>query len=364
MKITFAVNLTVSFLVTGILLSLSAVPVQAQTNSNVIYACVQKNTGQTRIVAAAGDCNPSEAAVFWNKVGPQGPAGPVGATGASGAVGPRGPAGGRSFVPGLVSQTSLQICSQEGIQSCQTKDVISFNVIEGGSLSIDLRMIESPVPEDIENVIHIQANKRLENNQCLDEEAPEQTPHATKPCAGENDYHMELSITVGTSVDAYIVNVSPRSPLYQTASDPVCNATPAACPLNLIAELLTDSLLSITTDAAHLKNVVTESIGAISSASIEYDQVLEKDILKVVAWNAGEYKADFLVSVDECQGITPLVAKMRTLNVQESGVFAWELQARDPVYQVGGHVNHDISCKVLLRGPTGTSYDSTIVHRP
>ncbi len=87
MKNRYAVILFVSLLAISLCLGLQAVRVQAQTDPNVIYACVQKNNGQTRIVAAVGNCLPSEVAVSWNKVGPQGDPGPKGD---NGVVGPKG----------------------------------------------------------------------------------------------------------------------------------------------------------------------------------------------------------------------------------------------------------------------------------
>jgi hypothetical protein len=60
---------------------------------DVIYACVQKNNGQTRIVGDARYCRGSEIAVFWNVLGPQGPQGATGPQGPIGPVGAQGPQG-------------------------------------------------------------------------------------------------------------------------------------------------------------------------------------------------------------------------------------------------------------------------------
>src|SRR6185436_19196046 len=61
-----------------------------------IHACVQRDSGQVRIVAANEQCRRSETALEWNAEGPAGPAGaagPAGPAGAPGDVGPAGPAG-------------------------------------------------------------------------------------------------------------------------------------------------------------------------------------------------------------------------------------------------------------------------------
>jgi hypothetical protein len=74
------------------LLSVTTYPCLAQ-GTNVIYACIQKNNGQARIVSGPSNCNPSEVAVSWNVVGPQGPKGDTGATGPQGPAGPIGQTG-------------------------------------------------------------------------------------------------------------------------------------------------------------------------------------------------------------------------------------------------------------------------------
>lgn len=55
---------------------------------NEIYACVVEKSGRARIVAAPGQCHPSETLITWNIKGEPGPPGP------QGPEGPPGPAGG------------------------------------------------------------------------------------------------------------------------------------------------------------------------------------------------------------------------------------------------------------------------------
>jgi hypothetical protein len=83
----FVASLTISCL-----LAVVACPCQAQA-TDLIYACIQKNNGQTRIASGPGECRSSEVAVSWNVAGPQGPKGDTGATGTIGAAGPAGPMG-------------------------------------------------------------------------------------------------------------------------------------------------------------------------------------------------------------------------------------------------------------------------------
>lgn len=53
-------------------------------SGGVIDGCYKKQTGQLRVVAAAADCDPSEAPLSWNQDGPAGPPGPKGETGERG----------------------------------------------------------------------------------------------------------------------------------------------------------------------------------------------------------------------------------------------------------------------------------------
>jgi hypothetical protein len=56
-----------------------------------IFACVNKNSGQTFIVAQNATCPVNSSLVVWNVVGPQGPIGPQGAQGPAGPAGAQGP---------------------------------------------------------------------------------------------------------------------------------------------------------------------------------------------------------------------------------------------------------------------------------
>src|SRR5215212_3689568 len=74
----------------------------ASAADSVIYACIDKKTGDARLVTNKGVpltsstvCDPSEYAtkMFWNQTGPQGATGATGATGARGAQGEKGDTG-------------------------------------------------------------------------------------------------------------------------------------------------------------------------------------------------------------------------------------------------------------------------------
>ncbi len=61
--------------------------------SETIHACVQRFSGDTRIIAPGKSCRHNERLVIWNVAGPQGPAGFPGGVGPVGPIGPEGPMG-------------------------------------------------------------------------------------------------------------------------------------------------------------------------------------------------------------------------------------------------------------------------------
>src|SRR6185295_10001037 len=58
-----------------------------------IHACVQRDSGQVRVVSANEQCRRAETALEWNNEGPAGSAGPAGPAGTPGDGGPAGPKG-------------------------------------------------------------------------------------------------------------------------------------------------------------------------------------------------------------------------------------------------------------------------------
>src|SRR5262245_1874046 len=65
----------------------------APPTSETVHACVQRFSGDTRIIAPGKSCRHNERLVIWNVAGPQGPPGPAGSPGTAGPAGPAGPEG-------------------------------------------------------------------------------------------------------------------------------------------------------------------------------------------------------------------------------------------------------------------------------
>ncbi len=348
MKNSFVVILCASFLA---IVTLS-VPCQAET----FYACIHKETGLTRIVTSTSECRTTETAVSWNTVGPQGPMGPAG---------PAGPAGGRSFTSSVVSNTEVQACGAGELEGCETENLIGIRVSEE-PITIEALDVKSLAPDGepqgVLEIIHLEITKEFEVP-CDDTDVT--VTYAThRNCGGENDYYIKAKITKGSGTPFYL-RVSPRTPAYNSVSDPHCIESPADCPIPILAKLNTDSLLTLSIDSAKLSVVTTESTEVmVEGTAIEYDAKKGVDMLKVVIWNAGNFKAASIVSADNCTGIVPLSAQVETLNVQEVRTTLWTLQATNPANQEGGHINNAISCTVKLLSPNGRVYDKRVVTRP
>jgi hypothetical protein len=106
-----------SLIVAGLLstgaIGLGVAAAQTPGNSNVIYACYQKNEGQLRRVNGPADCKPSEISLSWTVSGIQGPKGDKGDPGPTGPQGPKGDQGIQG-VKGDKGDTGVQ-----GIQGIQ-----------------------------------------------------------------------------------------------------------------------------------------------------------------------------------------------------------------------------------------------------
>src|SRR5437588_9701992 len=68
-------------------------PGAGAADSNLIRACVNKTSGNIRIVAPGVACANNETLLEWSKNGPTGARGPTGLRGPTGARGPTGPKG-------------------------------------------------------------------------------------------------------------------------------------------------------------------------------------------------------------------------------------------------------------------------------
>lgn len=244
-----------------------------------------------------------------------------------------------SFVP------SFKACTQDGLSSCQTKSLVGVHLLgypSGQEVFLDLIDVGLMVdgsPTVLEEIRHLEINKL--------------------PRFSGNGYEVFITITKGTGVSGtpHVIRVSPSAPVYSVASDPVCVDTPASCPLNVLVKLSSDSLLTLEVDPSALFVNTAESFGAIMSAQFQYDQGAREAAVKVIIWNAGEYKADYIITLTDCgpSKFEETAAQSRTLNVQETEALSFRLRASGPISAVTNE------CKVSLRSPSGRLYDSVVV---
>lgn len=94
--------MSVRMVVRGLGLTAAAVlfvAMPSRADAQAVYGCVQKSSGQIRVVEQGVTCRPTEQPLVWNQVGPMGPqgipgpVGPAGPQGVQGAQGIQGPAG-------------------------------------------------------------------------------------------------------------------------------------------------------------------------------------------------------------------------------------------------------------------------------
>jgi len=72
-------------LTTAVAILLAVSPSYGQ--NTIILGCVNKSSGEIKIVSTAGQCKSNEALISWNQTGIQGPAGPAGPQGPQGTAG-------------------------------------------------------------------------------------------------------------------------------------------------------------------------------------------------------------------------------------------------------------------------------------
>jgi hypothetical protein len=120
--------------------------------SATVHACVQRKSGQVRVVSAGERCRPNENALEWNVEGPagasgpaapEGPQGPAGATGEPGPAGPAGPQGetgpagpaGPPGVSGWEQRTAFATVPAGGTASAVVRCTTGKQVFGGGFLA-------------------------------------------------------------------------------------------------------------------------------------------------------------------------------------------------------------------------------------
>ena len=256
----------------------------------------------------------------------------------------------RSYASGLVGVADIQECTPEGRSSCVAKQTITLALAYGQTITLDLLNTNYPMGT-LTEMVHVEISKAMR-----------QLTLPGQP--GQPDTQVNLpdspvvSIIVSkASSTPKTITLSPDNPIYNTEQDPGYSTTP--CPMKLLARLLSDSLLFLELDKSYINVITSESLGAIKSATVEpYKQGAREAELSVTAWNAGEYKADFILTVTGLGAYAePVVAQSVTLDLGETSTQTFTLRSTKALTSAN-------TCTASLRAPDGKLHDSVVVHFP
>jgi len=248
--------------------------------------------------------------------------------------------GSRSYMGGLVSFTpEFRSCSGGlGLPSCQKRSMVSFTPVDGQTVTLNMILLSDlnrdGEPNSLGDIVYLEASKRK------------------GPTSSPIDYRVDINVTKGAP--GQTISVSPSNPVYSTAADPTC-ANFALCPYNMLVKLNSDSLLTIEVDPSVAWVLTMESIGVIMSAKTQYHAGASEQTLESKIWNAGEVKADYVVTVTDCGGIEPVAAQSRTLNPQELAILTFTLRS------TSGPISSSNQCTVRLLSTVGRTLDSVVV---
>ncbi len=391
-------RLLVATLTISCLLVVATYPCKAQGN-NVIYACIQKNNGQTRIVSSASDCRSSEVAVSWNVVGPQGlegPAGPVGPAGPKGddgamgpqglpgskgdkgdpgATGPQGPIGltgpeGPQGEPGPQGEQGLK--GEQGVVGPPGKSehpympglvslVSSYQdcveIDEMGVICEPSSYVTVYVPEHSE--LLLSASKNAVGGEPAMTLNLQFRSDPGSECRGDNRPGIEI-YAVGTiahwPAGTEIKCLSSNDPIFIATFDAT---TTDGSTLNVIwrATLLADGLVSISIkkDFDEIKPISYEAYGSIISSVMQYQADSTEAHIQATVANIGQLKATFVVTVINCPAyVDPVQARLITLEPVPvpgfMGSVSFDLHS-DEGFQAGD------SCHIYMKSMNGKEHN-------
>ena len=168
----FAVGGAIALVVTGTLLPAAANESQPTAEqSQTLFACVKKKTGEMRMVSPGTECGNRSRLITWDvegPAGPQGETGPQGSRGSAGSTGPAGPAGAagsNGAAAGFSAYNSATVSITGHNGQTQPTDAVatSFNVTAGVNLVVTGSAViynESASTVDVECMLSIAGQSR------------------------------------------------------------------------------------------------------------------------------------------------------------------------------------------------------------
>jgi len=261
----------------------------------------------------------------------------------------------RGYGSALVGVADIMSCILDGSLTRVPKQAITLALAYGQTVTLDLLDVTKvPPPGDpypLENIAHLEISK-TKRQLTLPDSPDTQVPLADSPV-------VTIKLCKGSSPITKTITISQDDPVYSTSTDPACIADPSSCPINLRANLLSDSGLRLVVDKQQVRVVTTDSLGAISSAWVApYKEGAREAELTVTLWNAGDYKADFIVTVTELGPyVEPVAAQSVTLNPGYASVQKFTLRSTKPF--TGGN-----TYRVTMKGADGTPKDYYVLSFP
>jgi hypothetical protein len=223
--------------------------------------------------------------------------------------------------------------------------MVSIALDNGFNLGIDLiptdQVDEDGLPVSLEVVNHLTIRRQS--------------------LAPKSGYAVFITITKGSNGQPFVAALSSSMPVYNTASDPICQNEPERCPMNLNAGLNSDSVLTLVVDPMVLHVVTVESVAIIKSAYADTVYIPPSGgfaTLQTQIQNMGGYAADYVETVSNCS-----MYVSDTVMAQSVGLHNGELGRLNFAIPISADLKTPVThhCLVSLSSPTGKLYDSVAV---
>ena len=261
----------------------------------------------------------------------------------------------RGYGSTLVGVADIMSCIMDGSLTRVPKQAITLALAYGQIVMLDLLDVTKvPPPGDpypLEDIAHLEIVK-TKRTLTLPGSPDTQVALADSPV-------VTIKLWKGDSPLSKTITISQDDPMYSTSTDPGCIANPSSCPINLRANLLSDSQLRLVVDRSQVMEITAESQGVIYSATVgPYKQGAREVELTVIVWNAGDWNADYVVTVTGLGPYAePVVPRLVTLGTGETSTPKFTLRSTKAFTSAD-------TCLVSVKAPTGKLYDSRAVSLP
>ena len=250
----------------------------------------------------------------------------------------------RSYVSQFLSLSKYEECEvNEFGLDCEGYSTILLSIYEGQEISLEVaceRYISQNGEPVFEEYTYTVSMVKLSN-----------TPSDPNYTETVQDFVVQGTVVAGD--ESIVFEISPADPLYSLQDDPAYEGW-----LKIKASLVTDSLVAFSgSDIVSVKEIKTESTGAIIEASIEpYCQFDTEATLNVHIGNFGDLSSDYITTVTQTDpDIAPVTAQFNTSEPYTEVELEFTLTTT-------GTFDSSQSCLVTLKSTTGRIYDELVVN--